>query len=252
MLGRTSIPLSIGFPNNTSVQVIINKGNWFEISKIPLYFRPLNFCSLINNYIKNNFFSKILGKFFNFLHSLLFKKEKEVDDISIERIFEFGEEFDDLWNLVRKKIKIAVIRDSTYLNWRYIQKPEENYIIFNIKKNKELKGYIVLKIAQKFGLKIGLIIDILADPTNILYVNCLINHVILYFQKMKTDLISVIMYPNHVYLKSLKKLGFIKVFKKLMPQKFYFVAKANNNEVIEKFIKNPKNWYITWGDTDVV
>lgn len=160
--------------------------------------------------------------------------------------------FDDLWELSKDEIIIGVICDSKYLNWRYFQKPEEEYIVFAIKDKDNLKGYIVLKIEKRFNLKVGLIMDILTDPSNISYQNYLINYAIFYFKNKKVDIISAIMFPHWRYFRSFKRKHFIKMVKIFFPEKIYFGARINNDKIEIQLVKEPKNWYLTWGDTDVV
>ena len=78
------------------------------------------------------------------------------------------------------------------------------------------------------------------------------NYAISYFNKKKVDIISIIMNPNFRYYKSLKKQKFLKLLRRFLPEAIYFGARLNNSKFYIQFIKNPINWYITWGDTDVV
>ncbi|MFX1394336.1 MAG: GNAT family N-acetyltransferase [Promethearchaeota archaeon] len=251
-LGKSGISITYGFPNTLSIYGFIKKLNWFEISKVPIYIRPLNFISLFHYYLKNNFLSQFFGSIANFFYNLFLKKKKMPSYLKIEKIKDFGIEFNVLWKIIKREIPIGIVRDSKYLNWRYFQKPEEKYVVFSIKNNEKLKGYIILKIEERFDLKIGLIMDILSDPSNVIYQNQLINYAIFYFKKKKVDIISLIMFPNWRYYKSLKKYLFIKMFKKFFPEEIYFGARINKDNVDIQLIKDPKNWYITWGDTDVV
>lgn len=251
-IGKMGIPITYGFPNKYSIKPIIKKCGWFEITDLPIYVLPLNFTNLINRYIKSRFFSKYVGNLLNFLTNLFLKKYKIPNRIKIHRITEFDKSFDDLWNLIKKELKIGVIRDSNYLNWRYIQKPEDNYNIFVIKDKKILKGYIILKTEVRYGLRIGLIIDLLTVPSQFNYENYLINYSIFYFKKKRADIITIIMFPHSRYFEALIHNKFIKMIKFLFPEEIHFGVRKNDNKIDFKLFKNPTNWYLTWGDTDVV
>ena len=60
------------------------------------------------------------------------------------------------------------------------------------------------------------------------------------------------MFPHWRYYKSLMKNKFFKIIKILFPEEVYFGVRENSEIIDFKLIKNPKNWYLTWGDTDVV
>jgi len=251
-IGKNGIPITYGFPNTLSYHTFMNKLDWFEISDVPIYIRPLNFASLVDHYLKIKFLSKILGIFIDFFFNFTLKKKKIEKNLKIKKINEFGKEFDDLWKLTKKEMPICIVRDSKYLNWRYFEKPEEKYDVFAIRKDAKLKGYIILKIEERYDLKIGLILDILTNCSNMNYQDYLINYAISYFNKRKVDIISIIMNPNFRYYKSLKKQKFLKLLRRFLPEAIYFGARLNNSKFYIQFIKNPINWYITWGDTDVV
>lgn len=251
-IGKNGIPITYGFPNALSYPNFMNKLEWFEISDVPIYIRPLNFTSLLNHYLKIKFLSKIFSRFIDFFFNFTLEKKKMDNNLKIKKINEFGKEVDDLWKLTKKEMPICIVRDSKYLNWRYFKKPEEKYDVFAIKKDAKLKGYIILKIEERFDLKIGLIVDILTNRSNMAYQDYLIKYAISYFKKKKVDIVSVIMYPHCRYYKSLKKQKFLKLLKRLLPEDIYFGARLNNSKLNIQFIKNPINWHITWGDIDVV
>ena len=251
-LGKTGIPITYGFPNSMSINGFIKKLNWFNISEVPIYIRPLNFRSIVYKFINKKYLSIILGFFLNYLYNISFKTKKISKTIKIEKLNTFSEDFDNLWEKVKSEISIGLVRNKIYLNWRYFQKPEENYQVFALKQNEHLRGYIVLKIEARFGLKIVLIMDVLTDPSNLLYQNSLIKFAIHYFNKKKADIISIVMFSHSRYYYSLRKFRFIKTPKRFFPEEIHFGCRLNNKDIAKNFIKDSKNWYITWGDTDVV
>lgn len=251
-LEKRGVPITYGFPNANSIEGIIKKLDWFEIADLPLLVKPINFKTLLYRYIKNRAVSNILGACLNFFSLLPSTVKRRYKNITIKNIEKFDKEFDRLWDNVKNEITIGVIRDSKYLNWRYIQKPENDYTILSIYEQSELKGYIVLKIEERFNLKIGFVVDILTSSSNPSYPQQLITKSILFFKNEDVDVISCLMFPQHKYYKILKKKGFIKVFKKYFPKEIYFGARVHNDLVEKDMIKNEENWFLTWGDTDVI
>ena len=251
-LGETGIPFTYGFPNNNSIKPFVKKCGWYEISNVPIYILPQNINKLAARYLKSEFFSNFIGGIFNFIFNLLWKEKNLPNRIVIEEINKFDKNFDDLWESVKDEIIISVVRNCEYLNWRYFRKPEDNYVVNAIYYNNNLKGYIVLKIEERFDLTIGLVVDIITDPSNIVYQHYLIKHAILYFKNNKVDIISVIMFPHWRYYKSLIRNKFVKIIKILFPEEVHFGVRKNSETIDFQSIKNPKNWYLTWGDTDVV
>ncbi|HJQ69859.1 MAG TPA: GNAT family N-acetyltransferase [Blastocatellia bacterium] len=79
---------------------------------------------------------------------LLFDQLTRADarEFLLERVTEFGSEFDELFDRVAAKHKIACVRDSRYLAWRYLASPNQRQIPFAIKRGGELMGLLVLEV----------------------------------------------------------------------------------------------------------
>ena len=76
----------------------------------------------------------------------------------LQTVESFGSETDALWERCRGN-GIALVRDSTYLNWRYIHNPDQ-YFPFHIhRKGCGHLGILVLKHTMRRGCKVGEIVD---------------------------------------------------------------------------------------------
>jgi len=73
----------------------------------------------------------------------------------------FGEEFENLWEEVKDSLPIAVVKDRTYLNWRYAN-PTGSYIGFRAEKNGALCGYALLAFTMRRRLKTAWVAELLA------------------------------------------------------------------------------------------
>jgi hypothetical protein len=252
-LGIKGIPITYGFPNKNSIRGFINKLEWIDIIPFLLLVRPIKFKSLIKKVTNNALFSYFFGKIGDILWKLRFIFKPVGDkSIIIRKIKKFDSIFDKLWQETRNEYNICVVRDQTYLNWRYVDKPEETYDIFVAEKGVNLLGYIVLKCEEKLDLKTGFIMDMLVLSSQYKAISTLISEAINYFKDKKVDVISSLMLKDNQYHKIYKKFGFIKVPSLLFPQEIYFGVRRNTNELSNGFISNTENWFISWGDTDLV
>ena len=146
-----------GFPNKNSFGGFTSKLGWRSLDPVPFLFLPLNF----NYFIHKIFFLKII-KFPNFF----FRKKINVDsEVIIRKVKYFTIEYDSLWNKFSKNIQISVVRDSEYLNWRYIDNPNEQYLIYSAAYDDILAGFIVINIKNKHGGKIGYVMELIFDPS---------------------------------------------------------------------------------------
>lgn len=100
-----------------------------------------------------------LSKKYATLSRLLYFFNKKTKKNSLE-IFEVSEnnkqDIDRLWNKKKKELKISIIRDWRYLNWRILTCPD-NIKLFLIRDNGKIAGYFSVMIKDK----ICYIVDIL-------------------------------------------------------------------------------------------
>ncbi|RMH72552.1 MAG: GNAT family N-acetyltransferase [Gemmatimonadetes bacterium] len=96
---------------------------------------------------------------------LFFKTQKRRYDI--RKIDRFDARADTLWNRVQHHIRLGIIRDATYLNWRYCDCPVVEYLPIGVfeKSTGELLGWAIFR-ANYPAQKNGLLVDWLFDPAD--------------------------------------------------------------------------------------
>lgn len=71
----------------------------------------------------------------------------------------FGAETDALWDAVSSGHQLAIVRDATYLNWRYVDNPD-HYTIWMLQHQGAIRGIVVGKQTVRRGLPVGDIVDL--------------------------------------------------------------------------------------------
>jgi predicted N-acetyltransferase YhbS len=156
-----------GFPNRNSHHGFITRLGWTDLYKgIPLWVKPLRYENVLQTYTKGNKkAAKLLGKLSQGVVRLLYRSRSRIPQVSIKEVPSFDERFDALWSMTSLEYEIIVVRNITYLNWRYAEKPNGNYFIFTAERDGRLLGYMVLKCMELFGLQTGFLVDIMS-PRN--------------------------------------------------------------------------------------
>jgi len=144
---------------------------------------------------------------------------------------------------VSAEFPIALVRNARYLNWRY-RKPGQEYVRFICCRDGALAGYIVLRVLEAGNLKVGLIMDLLADRASFAGKH-LIRRAIQWGLDLKLDFIDCWMVPNSYYYRLLRMMGF-----RERPSETRLVLRKFNADVPLDFLTNLGNWYLTLGDTD--
>ncbi len=87
------------------------------------------------------------------------------DGYRLERIDRFGDEFDDFFASVEDQFDAIVVRDSTYLNWKFVDKPFTPYARWAARDaDGRLAGYVVFRTFSGEDGSYGQVMDVLADP----------------------------------------------------------------------------------------
>ena len=198
----------IGFANNTSHNMFVNKLGFSDIEQIhEIYFTNSDFPSSKYQVEKISNFNEIPEKFCFMMQT------------SLE--------------------KFSIMRNNSYLNWRFKMNPEIEYSCFKIMNENEFLGYFVLKIFNETKCHI---VDFLIKNDPECYKTMLIFSQS--FSKIN-NLNSLTFWTNYQYFLNLLNKNSIKIFS----QETFFIIKIlkDGNNLLENF----NNWNLTMSDSDV-
>jgi len=220
-----------GFPNAQSIKGFIKHLGWQEVGALPVLLRPLDIKPILQKCFGQTLVSKCIGKTTNILLRYIFGQERAVDSkgLCIRASDNFPPEIEDLWKQTHISEKIALIRDRAYLKWRYCEKPYSYYNIQLLYKRGILKGYCVTSLSEKMGLLILYIMELVVVDDDRYFTRILLDHIVYFLRK-----------------------AFFPVPRILFPQDIYFCARRNSADINTKALFDRSNWYISWGDSDVV
>jgi hypothetical protein len=105
-----------------------------------------------------------------------------------------------------------------------------------------MKGYIVLRKVELLKFNSVVIVDLLALDDHTL--SELVVRGIEHSREEGADLLGFMVPRPHPYDRSLRREGFLPSFKA-----FHFLVYSHGNGGI---LLDPKGWYVTWGDTDLI
>jgi len=186
---------------------------------------------------------------------------REKENLEIEKISRFDERINGFWNAISRNPQIIVIRDQKYLNWRYHDNPEGNYVIYVTSKNNSIVGYCVLTEDHREDITLGLIVDVLGFQNRKKVVDCLIQTAVEHFQKRNVDLVVCMMSEKNPYKVDFMKAGFIESpFRRIaLACTTNLPGEADSKRVTSKrvlilsqssFLKEKKNWFMMFGDSN--
>lgn len=238
-----NVKLVYGFPNGNSIHGFEKKLQWNVLDPLPFLIKPL----------KTKYFTDKI-KFLRFLPNVTlslsgFKKNKNLT-IKVENFF--PEQVNNVWEIFSKDIKVAVNRDLEYLNWRYIQKPNEKYQIAHCYDNfNNYKGFVVFVVKEKHNGKIGYIMEMIYDTNSQVVGQQLLSFAINSIKKENADCILNWCFEHSPNYSLYKKEFFINMPEKFRPIELHFGVRSFDSN-FDKLINDRLNWYISYSDSDTV
>jgi predicted N-acetyltransferase YhbS len=251
-LNEQGVNIAFTFPNENSYPGYVRRLRWYHVCSLPLLAKPLNIDNIVKKYFKTSLLrkpAKLMAR--AVISTLLSSEPSRPNGLQISTVESFDDRFNELWQRASSQYQIAVVRDKKYLNWRYIDRPGQEYTVFSAQRGTNLVGYVIVKSnVRMFDLVLGLIVDILASDDNHV-ADYLIAQAIEYFRGEKVDAIGCVMLKHTPYHKALKRNGFIQVPQLLSPKEFPFMVHFNSSEIPKVLAGNPVNWFLTFGDFDI-
>jgi len=242
-----NVDLVYGFPNENSMHGFVKKLGFTFFGEVPFLIKPIRL-----SYIFKKFFNTSSHK--NEEINCKINAPEEVafrNNCVIKSISRFEDDYNQLWEKVSSKINIGVNRDAEYMNWRYLDKPEGNYLRYGFYENSKLEGVIIFTLKNKHDGKVGYLMEILFNPENENAGKKLLKFCSKVLKKNKADLILAWCFSHSFNYFCHRKSGFYKFPEKIRPQKLGMIAKTLNSEHAED-IYNVKNWYFSYSDSDTV
>ena len=252
-LGRDDLPVTYGFPNENSVGVLTRKLGWDYVCALPVYVKPLRADLIARRFLPGRLLGTLAGPLAH-LGARLVSPTCPVPAAEGQRLHwleRFDRRADELWDTVYDPAKIALTRSARFLNWRYPANPLRDYRILAYEQDGCLVAYAVLRCMTQFGLRGGMIVDLVSDPDRDDALSAVLAGAEEFFRQECMDLAACLMYGDPRAVRSLRQCGFLKAPSRAFKE-WHFGVRLNNDSVDREVVVDPKRWYLTFGDTDII
>ena len=180
--------LSYGFPGPQSRPGFLRQG-YRIVTRTETMFRVVNPRRVISCQLRN----RLLGSGIGFLYDKLLNFKRK-DTSSISSIFQLDtsdqvtdelKQVDDL----RGESVIDLVRDESYLRWRFDCQPIFSYKYILARRDNRLWGYAVVSVREEVsGLRTGIVVDHLVRNSDIACYRALINRCLCELEKQGCDI----------------------------------------------------------------
>ncbi|HNU88804.1 MAG TPA: GNAT family N-acetyltransferase [Ferruginibacter sp.] len=242
-LADAGTPFIYGFPNSSSAPGFFKKLGWQKIGdgSVPFLVRPIRFTFFLKKLMKAKESPAKPLQTATITHD----KIRAMKDFNDGRVNALAETF-----LSGKKY--AVCRDSNYLNWRFVEKPDEQYSLYGYYESGVLKGFVVFTVKQKHGGNIGYIMDLIYDPQEGKTGKALLKFAVKAMKQSGADLVLAWNFKESPNRPAFKSNLFFIMPEKLKTIQLFFGACLFDGSIDKAAFFNAANWYISYCDSDTV
>jgi CelD/BcsL family acetyltransferase involved in cellulose biosynthesis len=161
-------------------------------------------------------------------------------EFQLEPVTEFRSEFDDLFERVAAKQKIACMRDSGYLTWRYLESPNQRQLPFAVKRSGEIIGFLALELSPEKAS----VIDLFTQPEPKV-IDAALQLAIGYATEAGCSSLELSLTQGGLLSERLSALGFIR-----RDERGFQVAVAENDPQFEA-LTSERSWHFMEADQDL-
>jgi hypothetical protein len=167
----------------------------------------------------------------------------------VAEIARFDSTHDALWEAVQHEYQCAVVRDASYLNWKYVEQPGQDFLRLEIRKDGKAVAIAVVLVVEPgavYAYRRGFLVDMVVPMADREVVWALLEAVRSVCQQRAVDLLTCYL-TSHQLRPAVTAFGF---FPK-KPTRFLLVATGGVPAEVSRVVLSPEQWFITFGDSDI-
>ena len=167
--------------------------------------------------------------------------------IQVRRVERAGPEFDQLWRRCETEALVSVVRDSAWVNWRYLDSPALAYRVVLAERGGQPVGYAAYRAQAHAGGKAGFIADLFAARPDQRGRAALIARTLAALYAEGVDNAVTLAIPGSPLYRDLRRAGFMR------SRGAFGVQLVPLDPALPlEMLRDPHSWNLAGGDFDVV
>jgi len=241
------------FPNEESFPGYLKKTDWVSLDILSLFVKPLRLEPLLRTRVDKRWMREALSSALQPAVALASRvgAMRPAAPGPIWRLAAFDERFDALWERASSDYEVILRRDSHHLNWRYCQRPSVEYAVYAVG-SPDVRGYVVLRTRRMFGMKLGMIVELMVADRDEGVARVLVDHGVQHLLECGAEAVACVVPDRPPFGSALRRQGFLRVPRALLPRRFHFLVRVRSAEQHFSSALDPQEWYLSWGDNDAV
>jgi hypothetical protein len=169
--------------------------------------------------------------------------------VTVRAISRFDDTHDQLWTTCAREVTCAVRRDASYLNWKYVDQPGQDYLRLEISAPSGARGIVVLMFRepnQTYRYRRAFIVDLVAPFSNASFMAEVLAAIVAAAAERGADAL-VCLHVGSKLTSSLQDAG----FRMREPSRYLLVRPGPLADGARARLLDPDGWYVTHGDSDI-
>jgi GNAT superfamily N-acetyltransferase len=242
------VEASLGLGLSRASYTLFQKLAWEDVGPVPCYSKVLDPKALLKRRL--GVVSSVAAPLLRLGLWLVFPgRRSRPGDVPVRRLEAgFGKDYDELWNRVAGSFDFIAERSSAYLEWKFRSVPHVRYDIVEARRGEggELLGYAVLRMTERNGVPLALLVDWLLDPEDRATAFALLDAAIEWARQRDAARIQTFTFDERLA----SALAFKGFFAIRSPMQFCLRIHSDQVVTDEGFFRDRSKWHVTFGDSD--
>lgn len=242
---QDGVALVYGFPNHASAPGFFGRLRWTRLDPVPFLVRPLRLGYLL----RKLGVAKAGGRWADWLRAPV-GQSRLPPELEIRAQLAFDERFTELWRRFAEDRVVGVERDAGFLSWRFRAPFRGGYAVYGLMRRGELEGYVVFRLADKHGGRIGYVMELIhvGPPAHGV---ALLRYALSELVAGGAEVVLAWSLPHAANHGCYRRCGFLPLPQALRPIELHFGARTFA-DVSALAVGNRANWYLSYVDSDTV
>jgi acyl carrier protein len=246
------LPFALSLGQTREMRTILDRLGWREVAPFETYIYPLR----PHRMLKDKLNPLLIGPAGTGLQVRQYAKRLRIKGriraLEARIVDRFDERHDVLWDSLKPHYNCAVVRDASYLNWKYVDQPGQAFIRLEMFAGGEVKAVAVLMLRDPgphspYLYRRAFIVDLVVSPDDPRLVLGVLETIREKCVELDADSI-IFELINKKIESALEEYGFIH----REPGRYFWVyMKDTFSEETRKAILSRENWLVTKGDSDI-
>lgn len=243
---QDDMPLSLSLGQTAQMRTVLKTMGWKHIAPLQTYVLPLNARRILKDKLPAPVVPAVSTLLMLQGSTRRLLTARSTGSTVVQSIERFSARHDALWQEASASYGCATVRDASYLNWKYVDQPGQEYTRLEVTRGDELVGCAVLLIAEPnevYRHRRAYIVDVVT-PTSTRRLHAVLRAAIEHCEEIGID--AVVMHViNRPIERALKNFGFMR----RSPTRHLLISGGQHLAIPE--LVDSSQWLITHGDSDI-